>query len=319
MNTRETFGSDNCPRPRACDTISCVPDVDFSLLDVPRDRPVDDPQAYLRSAMAWHFGADTGSAFWLRAAEDLPFDPLADIHAFEDLRRFPNLVNALRHVPVEDLIPRGYGSPAPLPQIFESGGTTGAPKRTAQLPDWVEQVTRWQTEDFTAGGFVRGAGFLCLMPSGPHGVSFFSRRICERLGSAFHPIDLDPRWVKKLAIRNAAREVAGYVEHVVEQARWILQTQNVANMHITPPLLEAVARNDADVDLINDKIRWLLLSGAHVDSDTLDVLRDMFRHDHHSGLRQHDDPVAGVDSHRRDRLPHFCFRSADALRRLLGG
>ena len=134
-----------------------MPDVDFSLLDVPRETPVGDAQGFLRAAMAWHFGEQTGSAFWLRAAKDLPFDPVTDIDTFEDLRRFPNLVNALRSVPVEDLIPRGYGSPPPLPQIFESGGTTGAPKRTAQLPDWVEQVTRWQTEDFTIGGFVRGA------------------------------------------------------------------------------------------------------------------------------------------------------------------
>lgn len=253
-----------------------MPDVDFSLLDVPREVPVDDAEEFLRAAMAWHFGEQTGSPFWLRAAKDLPFDPVTDINTFEDLRRFPNLVNALRSVPVEDLIPRGYGSPPPLPQIFESGGTTGAPKRTAQLPDWVEQVTRWQTEDFTVGGFVRGDGFLCLMPSGPHGVSFFSRRVCERLGSIFHPIDLDPRWVKKLAVRNLGREVAGYVDHVIEQARWILQTQNVANMHTTPPLLDAIARNDADVDLVNKKIRWLLLSGAHVDVDTLAVLRDIF-------------------------------------------
>jgi hypothetical protein len=253
-----------------------VPNPDFSLLEVPRAAPIDDPQAYLRAAMAWHFGEDTGSAFWLQAASSLPFDPAADITTFDDLRRFPNLVNELRHVPVEDLVPRGYGSPPPLPQIFESGGTTGAPKRTAQLPDWVEQVTRWQTDDFTEGGFLSGRGFLSLMPSGPHGVSYFSRRICERLGSVFHPIDLDPRWVKKLAVRNGSGEVAGYVDHVIEQARWILQSQNVANMHTTPPLLEAIARRDADVDLINQKIRWLLLSGAHVDPDTLDVLRAIF-------------------------------------------
>jgi hypothetical protein len=264
------------PGSSGCATIGDVPDVDFSLLDVPRTTPVDDAEAYLRAAMAWHFGEDTGSEFWLRVAADLDFDPMADVNTFEDLRRFPNLVNTLRDVPVEDLIPRGYGSPRPLPQIFESGGTTGPPKRTAQLPDWVEQVLQWQTEDFAIGGFVTGGGFLCLMPSGPHGVSYFSRRVCERLGSVFHPIDLDPRWVKKLAAGNDTRAVAGYVNHVLEQARWILQTQNVVNMHITPPLLEAMARSDADVELINKKIRWLLLSGAHVDVDTLDVLRDIF-------------------------------------------
>jgi phenylacetate-coenzyme A ligase PaaK-like adenylate-forming protein len=253
-----------------------VADVDLSLLEVPREAPVDDAHGFLRAAMAWHFGEDTGSPFWLRAAKELAFDPPTDITTFDDLRRFPNLVNTLRSVPVEDLLPRGYGSPPPVPQIFESGGTAGAPKRTVQLPDWVEQVVHWQIEDFTVGGFVPGGGFLCLMPSGPHGVSYFSRRICERLGSAFHPVDLDPRWVKKLAARNAIRDVAGYVEHVLEQASWILQTQNVVNMHTTPPLLEAIARNDGDVDLVNQKIRWLLLSGAHVDADTLDILRDTF-------------------------------------------
>ena len=251
-------------------------DVDFSLLDVPRDVAPADPEGYLRTAIAWHFGADTGSPFWLRAAQSLDFDPLTDIRTFTDLRRFPNLVDELRSVPVEDLIPRGYGTPAPIPRIFESGGTTGPPKRTAQLPDWVEQVTRWQVEDFTAGGFVPGRGLLCLMPSGPHGVGHFDRMVAERLGSVFHPIDLDPRWVKKLAARNAASEMSAYVDHVLEQARYVLETQDVVNLHATPPLVEAIARDDGLVDLVNSRIRYLLLSGAHVDMDTLDLLRQIF-------------------------------------------
>ncbi|MGO9929397.1 MAG: AMP-binding protein [Mycobacterium sp.] len=250
--------------------------VDFSLLDVPRSVPVDDPEAYLRAAIAWHFGEDTGSPFWLRTAQTLDFNPMTDVNTFADLGLFPNLVNELRGVPVEDLIPRGYGSPAPLPQIFESGGTTGAPKRTVQMPDWVAQIVEWQTEDFATGGFVRDHGFLCLMPSGPHGVGYFSRLVSERLGSVFHPIDIDPRWVKKVAARNAATEVAAYVDHVLDQAVHILRTQNVANLHTTPPLLEAIARNDHVVELVNKKIRYLLLSGAHVDADTLDLLREIF-------------------------------------------
>lgn len=254
-------------------------DIDFSLLDVPRSAPIEDPEAYLRAAIAWHFGRDTGSAFWLRTAETLDFDPLSDVTTFADLRRFPNLVNDLRGAPVEDLVPRGYragGCPGPLPRVFESGGTTGAPKRTAQLPDWCAQVVEWQTEDFAAGGFLPGRGFLCLMPSGPHGVGYFSRLVSERLGSVFHAIDIDPRWVKKLAARNAAAEVAAYVEHVIEQAVFVLQTQDVANLHATPPLVEAMARDDRVVDLVNEKIRYLLLSGAHVSADTLDLLRGIF-------------------------------------------
>ncbi|AGB20692.1 hypothetical protein Mycsm_00234 [Mycobacterium sp. JS623] len=251
-------------------------DIDYSLLDVPRQARPEDPEAYLRTAIAWHFGADTGSPFWLRLAATLDFDPLTDVRTFADLRRFPNLVDELRNVPVEDLIPRGYGAPAPIPRIFESGGTTGAPKRTAQLPDWVEQVTRWQVEDFTAGGFVPGRGLLCLMPSGPHGVGHFDRVVAERLGSTFHPIDLDPRWVKKLAARNATAEMAAYVDHVLEQARHVLETQDVVNLHATPPLVEAITRDLGLVEMVNSKIRYLLLSGAHVDIDTLDLLRQIF-------------------------------------------
>jgi len=253
-----------------------VTEIDFAILDVPRDTAPPDADAYLRAAMAWHFGQDTGSPFWLRAAEHLDFDPCSDVRTFDDLRLFPNVVDELRCVPVEDLIPRGYGTPLPLPRIYESGGTTGAPKRTAQLPDWVEQVTRWQIEDFTAGGFVAGGGLLCMMPSGPHGVGHFDREVAERLGSTFHAIDLDPRWVKKLAAREATAEVQAYVEHLVTQARFILQTQSVVNLHATPPLLEALVRQDDLVELMNAKIRYVLLSGAHVEPDTLDVIRDVF-------------------------------------------
>jgi len=259
--------------------IDGMADIDFSLLDVPRSAPVDDAEAYLRSAIAWHFGEDTGCTFWLRAARTLNFNPLTDVNTFADLRLFPNVLNELRNVPIEELIPRGYisaGSPPPIPQIFESGGTTGAPKRTVQLPDWIAQVIQWQTEDFANGGFLPGRGFVCMMPSGPHGVGYFSRLVSERLGSVFHAIDLDPRWVKKIAARNATSEVSAYVDHLIEQTAHILATQDVANLHTTPPLLEAIARNDQVANLVNEKVRFTLLSGAHVDVDTLDLLREIF-------------------------------------------
>ena len=58
--------------------------IDLSLLDVPRSVPVEDPEAYLHAAIAWHFGEDTGSAFWLRTAKTLDFNPLTDIKTFAD-------------------------------------------------------------------------------------------------------------------------------------------------------------------------------------------------------------------------------------------
>ena len=67
-----------------------------------------------------------------------------------------------------------------------------------------------------------------------------------------------------------------WIDHLVEQAVHVLQTQQIANLHTTPPLLEAMARNDDVVNLMNEKIGFMLLSGAHVDLDTLDLLRQVF-------------------------------------------
>jgi hypothetical protein len=36
-----------------------------------------------------------------------------------------------------------------------------------------------------------------------------------------------------------------------------------------------MARDDAVLELVNQKVRYVLLSGAHLDMDTLDVLRDI--------------------------------------------
>ena len=239
-------------------------------------QPVGDPVAFLRAAIAWHFGEDTGSPFWLRAAKTLDFDPLTDIETFDDLRRFPEPAERAAKRTVDDLIPRGYGTPAPDPadlriRRHHRGAETN--RSAARLGRAGDPLAG---RGFRRGRLRAGGGLVCLMPSGPHGVGYFSRSVSERLGSTFHGIDLDPRWVKKLTARGAAAEVSMYVDHVLEQAEFILQTQHVANLHTSPPLFEAIARNDRLVDLVNEKIRYVLLSGAHVDIDTLELLREIF-------------------------------------------
>src|SRR6478736_3447017 len=141
------------------------------------------------------------------------------------------------------------------------------------------RVARRPGRGLHRGGFVPGAGLLCMMPSGPDGVGHFDRVVAERLGSTCYAIDLDPRWVKKVAARSdrrAAAVVTDYVDHVLEQARHILESQRVGNLHATPPLLEAIANNDHFLGLVNRRIRYILLSGAHVDVDTMDLFRGIF-------------------------------------------
>jgi phenylacetate-coenzyme A ligase PaaK-like adenylate-forming protein len=105
-----------------------------SILDLPFDVQPD-PEAFIQAAMQWHFDPATGSPYWLRRATMLDFDPRRDVKSIEDLALFPNIVNELRDVRVQDLIPQGYGPNPDIVGVYESGGTTGAPKRVVFLRD----------------------------------------------------------------------------------------------------------------------------------------------------------------------------------------
>jgi phenylacetate-coenzyme A ligase PaaK-like adenylate-forming protein len=251
-------------------------DSDFSLIDLPRTEPVADPQAYLREAMQWHFGHQTGSPYWLNRAKTLDFDPLTDVKTFEDLALFPNIVDELRDVDVRDLVPAGYGPNPPTPSVYESGGTTGAPKRVIVLPDWEEQVSEWFAEDMMDQPALCNGGLLMVGPSGPHLFGQMERNQAAELNSVLFTIDLDPRWVKKLVARGAADEVSSYVEHIIDQAGFILRTQDVTLITTTPPLLEAIARHDELVDVINQKVLRIQVGGAHLVEDTRDILHEIF-------------------------------------------
>jgi phenylacetate-coenzyme A ligase PaaK-like adenylate-forming protein len=250
--------------------------IDLSLLDLPRMQPMEDPEAYLQAAVQWHFGGETGSPYWLKRAQALDFNPLTEVTTFEDLALFPNTVDELRDVPVRDLVPKGYGPNPPTPAVFESGGTTGAPKRVIVLPDWEEQVTAWNAAELLETPGLRDSGLLMVLPTGPHMFGQVQRRVAALLNSVLFTIDLDPRWVKKLIARGAADEAAAYVDHVVEQAGYIVRTQDVTVLATTPPLLQAIARDDDLVDVINGKVAYIQLSGTHLDEDTLDILREIF-------------------------------------------
>jgi len=234
-------------------------DTDFSLIDLPRTEPIDDPPGYLRAAVRWHFSPETGSPYWLKRAEMLDFNPLTDVKTFEDLSLFPNIVDELRDVDVRDLVPAGYGPNPPIPAVYESGGTTGAPKRAIFMPDWEEQFTAWYAADLLEQPGLGDSGLLMVGPSGPHMFGQMQRRVAAVLNSVLFTIDLDPRWVKKLVARGAVDEAAAYVDHILEQAGYILRTQDVTVLTTTPPLLQAIARDDDLVDVIEGNRCGLLI------------------------------------------------------------
>ena len=249
---------------------------DFSLIDLPRTEPIDDPPAYLRAAVRWHFSPETGSRYWLTRAKALDFNPLTDVTTFEDLALFPNIVDELRDVDVRDLVPAGYCPNPPIPAVYESGGTTGPPKRAILMPDWEEQFTAWHAADLLEQPGLRDSGLLMVGPSGPHMFGQMQRRVAGLLNSLLFTIDLDPRWVKKLVARGAVDQAAAYVDHILEQAGYILRTQEVTVLTTTPPLLEAIARDDDLVGVINEKVLCIQGGGAHFDEDTRAILREIF-------------------------------------------
>jgi hypothetical protein len=143
------------------------------------------------------------------------------------------------------------------------------------LPDWAEQLTKLLVADLDQPA-LRDGGSLFVGPTGPHMFGQIQKDVAAQRNSVLFYIDLDPRWVKKLVARGAGDEAAAYVKHVVEQAGFILRTQDIALLTTTPPLLQAIAHHDDLVDVINDKVARIQLGGAHLDADTRDILRDIF-------------------------------------------
>jgi phenylacetate-coenzyme A ligase PaaK-like adenylate-forming protein len=237
------------------------------ILDLPLDvRP--DPDELIRAAMRWHFDPGTGSPFWLERAKSLHFDPLTDVRTHSDLTLFPNVAAELRAAPARDLIPRGYGPSPDVVGVFESGGTTGAPKRVVLLRDWMERMLHWSNLNLDAHGFPRGADWLGIVPTGPHIVGEYFRRSAATHGQHGFTVDLDPRWVKKLIASGRGADADAYAEHLVDQAAFILRTQDIGVLTTTPPLLERIARRDDLTELVNEKVRAIRWGGTQLDPDS---------------------------------------------------
>ncbi|MFE0450116.1 phenazine antibiotic biosynthesis protein [Streptomyces sp. NPDC058914] len=231
-----------------------------------------DPDEFVRAAMRWHFDPATGSRYWLDRADRLAFDPRQDVKGVDDLSLFPDLTDELRDVPVADLVPRGYGSGARLVNVFDSGGTTGAPKRVVQLEDWVRHSTQQVDKRLRDHGLPVGSQWLTVAPTGPHLVGDVLHRAAGSLGGPALSVDMDPRWVKKLVAAGRSDEVESYTDHLVEQCRRILLTQDIGVLAATTPLLERFAREDDLLERINGSVGAIIWGGTHMDPDTRHLL-----------------------------------------------
>ena len=243
-----------------------------TALDVPVP-DVPDVDELVRAAVRWHFDSATGSPFWVRRAATLGFDPLTEVDTLADLAMFPNVVDELRDVPVRDLVPRGYGDVPEIVAVFESGGTTGSPKRLPLLPDWRDRMLQWTEQDLDRSGIPSGVDYLVVGPTGPHALGWLGGEVARRRGGlAFH-IDFDPRWAKALSAAGDVGEAGRYADHLIAQAADVLRSQDIGVLVITPPLLERLVGDDELVALVNRTVTAFYTAGASMDRDTRHLLR----------------------------------------------
>lgn len=197
---------------------------------------------HLRRILDLHFDPEDGAPYWLERQEELGFDVRSAVRRPEDLLRLgPMREEDLATRPLTDFLPRPVLACRDRWVVAETGGTLGRPKTTLWLED---ELQRAFVEPFTAvargHGFPQGAGWLFAGPTGPHVIGRAARENARALGAA-EPfrVDFDPRWAKKLPAGSlGARR---YLRHVVDQARGILDVQDVSVLFSTPSVLLALA------------------------------------------------------------------------------
>ena len=223
---------------------------------------------HLRRIIAVHFDPDTGAPYWLGRQRELGFDVRAEITSLTHLDRLgPMDEDALRSRPVLDFVPLSRREFLSGAIVAETGGTTGAPKRTL-----------FSREEFEAGfvtpfvrvadatGFPRGAVWLWVGPGGPHVIGQAAAACAAALGSPQpFSIDLDPRWFRKLPADSVGR--GRYLQHLIDQALDVLRCEPVEVLFTTPVMLERLA--GAMTDRQRQRIRGVHYGGMRVAPELL--------------------------------------------------
>lgn len=210
-----------------------------SQLDVAIQQARAALDAHVVEMVAWHFHESTGCPFWLEYKRQLKFDPLTDVHNFNDLQKFPAFEDEwLRGGPVRRWVPKGLeGRPV---YVFETGGTTGVPKSRVAVEDFRIDYSAF-SDTLPEQYFPHGSNWLMLGPSGPRRLRLAVEHLAQHRGGICFCIDLDPRWVIKLIKKGWMEHLEAYKQHCIDQAITILGAgHDIKCMFGTPKLIEAL-------------------------------------------------------------------------------
>lgn len=217
---------------------------------------------HVREIIKYHFDKEMGTPYWIRLADKLGIDAVNEIKCYEDLKILGSFNDEnLKTIPVEEFIPKArLDFQKYSPHVFETGGTSGIPKRVMDTVHQ-EENARWICEVLKYHGFSQKGRWLNLFPSGPHAVSLLTYTIARERGETFYSIDIDPRWVKLLISKNKADVMEMYVGHVIDQAINILKSQDITYLFITPKLLESLILR---FDLNSINIKGIVCGGTQI-------------------------------------------------------
>lgn len=217
---------------------------------------------HVRELVRWHFSPETGCPFWLDRAKGFDFDPLTDVQSFDDLALFGHFQDEwLRGGPVRRWVPKGLeGRPV---YVFETGGTTGVPKSRVNIEDFQTDYEMF-SDRLSRKTFPIGADWLMLGPTGPRRLRLAVEHLAQYRGGICFHVDLDPRWVKRLAQEQRFEELEEYKDHVIDQGLTLLRAhENIRCLFTTPKLLEALA---AKIDLKRAGISGIFCGGTEMNA-----------------------------------------------------
>ena len=232
-----------------------------------------DYENHIRQLVDWHLSDLTGSKYWINRRDSGWTKEIVERWFLEGSppRNHLDLEHDLRNLPIQSFIPQGVNK-EDIIGVFESGGTTGSPKRVALGSSWMHDLLDWSAKRMLELGHAPGRNWLVSVPTGPHVVGELAVNAARNEGAHAFRIDIDPRWVKTADLYGGVAD--GYSAHLVSQMRSILMTQDIGCLVTTPPILLMLARDHSLVEIINKNritIRWGGLSFDHQSKNFLNT------------------------------------------------
>ena len=223
---------------------------------------------WTREVIATHFDPETGTPYWLEWAAEHDVDVRANVEEFADLEAVfdPFDETVLRELPAAEFAPRSLGGDR---RVYETGGSTGAPKRIVMTDYWREQA-RWTARLLEKWAFPTGNVLGLAPPGGANNAGTFVQHLAHEWGTLPYHVTMDPRWAKRLSTRADDAEFERYIEHLLEQARTVLETQPIDVLFTTGRLLE---RPDVRELVAGSDIEGIIHGGTALDRDTHRILR----------------------------------------------